>query len=282
MTVPASKLVAPSYTENTRNPSTTDCSTRSVVQTAFATTTACLHAMDPPPAIEQAPPAPTNKVIALFGATGNTGKKFLPAALEAGYYVKALLRNPAKVELEDEKLTKVKGDLGNEADIGSLIEGADIVVCLANVPTGTKKGSSMDGWMPKVMNTIIQKMKENKVRRLLFQVGGFTRLQGEDPVPCCIKCLIQDCFLGWYLGEALILKENQIIADILQGESSNIDWTLARPGMLTDGASKGVVESTYDGADGTVDFTDLAKWEVQLLSQDDTIHRAPYPGYSKK
>ena len=32
------------------------------------------------------------KKVALFGATGNTGREFVPAALSAGYEVRALLR----------------------------------------------------------------------------------------------------------------------------------------------------------------------------------------------
>ena len=126
--------------------------------------------------------AATKGTIALFGATGNTGKHFLPAALEAGFTVKALVRNPAKVSIENAALTLVKGDLSSEEDIGSLIQGADIVVCLANVPRGTKKGSTMDGWMTRVMTTIVEQMKRHSVKRLLFQCGAFTRLDAFDGV----------------------------------------------------------------------------------------------------
>jgi len=224
--------------------------------------------------------AATKGTIALFGATGNTGKHFLPAALEAGFTVKALVRNPAKVSIENAALTLVKGDLSSEEDIGSLIQGADIVVCLANVPRGTKKGSTMDGWMTRVMTTIVEQMKRHSVKRLLFQCGAFTRLEGEANPNCCVACLIKDCLLGWCLGEALILKENQIIADMLQSESASIDWTLARPGILSEGESKGVVEGSYDKDPGVdVRFADLAKWEVGLILRDDAIHKGAYPGY---
>lgn len=220
--------------------------------------------------------------IALFGATGNTGKHFLPAALDAGFAVKALVRNPAKVTLNNPALTLVKGDLDNAEDIGSLIQGADFVVCLANVPRGTKKNSSLDGFMTRVMETIVAKMKNHGVKRLIFQCGAFTRLQGEAQPNCCISCLIKDCLLGWYLGEELILKENQIIADMLQSESAMIDWTLARPGMLTEGDSKGVVEPSFDKDHGaTVTFSGLAKMEVELLLRDDSIHKGAYPYISK-
>ena len=48
-----------------------------------------------------------DKTIAMFGATGNTGKHFLKAALDQGYTIKALVRNPDKVPVENARLTKV-------------------------------------------------------------------------------------------------------------------------------------------------------------------------------
>ena len=100
----------------------------------------------------------------------------------------------------------MKGDLDDVDGISALINGVDAVVCLANVPRGSKLGGDKDGWMPGVMKNILSAMKEHKVRRLLFQVGGFTLMADEVPPNCCITCCIKDCILGWCLGEELILK----------------------------------------------------------------------------
>ena len=58
--------------------------------------------------------ASNGKTIALFGATGNTGKHFLKAALDQGYTVKALVRNPDKVPVVDDRLTKVLQSSGRD------------------------------------------------------------------------------------------------------------------------------------------------------------------------
>ena len=79
------------------------------------------------------------KTLALFGATGNTGRLFLPAALRAGWAVRAFLRTPAKVADVD-GLEKVKGDLTDAAQIAEFVRGADAVACLAGVPRGAKPG----------------------------------------------------------------------------------------------------------------------------------------------
>ena len=105
-------------------------------------------------------------------------------------------------------------------------------------------------------------------------------MNGEAGPGCCIGCFVRDCVLGRCMGEKLMLKENQRIAEMLEGERDDIDWTLPRPGMLKDEESKGTVTSIA-GATDTVMFCDLAEWEVSLLDYPETIHTAPFPGYAK-
>ena len=221
--------------------------------------------------------AEKKKVLALFGATGNTGRDFLPAALRAGWQVRAFLRSPAKVA-DAEGLEKVQGDMTDLAQIAAFVHGADAVACLAGVPRGAKKGGPLDGFMLQAIKDIVAGMKQHSVRRLLFQVGGFTILDGEPPTPCFVGCCVRDCVLGRCMGETLSLAENQLIADYLQGEKADIDWTLPRPGMLKHVPSKGTVASVASSSD-TVAFVDLVEWEVALLADDSSIHRGPFPGY---
>ena len=169
--------------------------------------------------------AAAGKTMVLFGATGNTGKYFLPAALAAGWRVTAFLRTPSKVA-DAAGLTKVKGDLTKPADVADVVQGADVVVCLAGVPRGTKPGGRMDGFMTKAMKDIVAAMEQHGVRRLMFQVGGFTLLQGEPKTGCFAACCIRDCVLGKCMGESVSLRENQVIAEFLETKRATIDWTL--------------------------------------------------------
>ena len=50
-----------------------------------------------------------------FGATGRTGRYLVEQALSAGYEVTAFGRNPAKLDVEHERLMVVQGDI-HEAD----------------------------------------------------------------------------------------------------------------------------------------------------------------------
>ena len=222
----------------------------------------------------------SGKSMVLFGATGNTGTLFLPAALAAGWQVKALLRTPSKLE-DAAGLTKVKGDMTNPQDVADAIQGADVVVCLAGVPRGTKPGSRMDGFMSKAMKDIVSAMEKHGVRRLMFQVGGFTLLKGEPKTGCFAACCIRDCILGKCMGETVSLRENQAIADFLETKRATIDWTLPRPGMLEHKDSKGTIVGSAKTTQDTCTFVDLAAWEVTLLDDDATIHTGPFPKYSK-
>ncbi|MDG1736932.1 MAG: NAD(P)H-binding protein [Paracoccaceae bacterium] len=65
--------------------------------------------------------------IALLGATGQVGKLYLKRVLDAGHTVRALVRDPSKIE-PHENLTVLQGDATIADDVSSLVEGADLVV----------------------------------------------------------------------------------------------------------------------------------------------------------
>ena len=46
--------------------------------------------------------------LVIFGATGNTGKLLVEQALAAGNQVVAYVRNPAKLDMQSERLTKYR------------------------------------------------------------------------------------------------------------------------------------------------------------------------------
>ena len=168
----------------------------------------------------------------------------------------------------------------NADDIQRAIQGVDAVVVLAGVPRHTKPGSKMDGFMSTAIDNIVGAMKQHRVRRLLFQAGGFTMLEGEPKTNCFAACCIRDCVLARCLGETIALKENQTIADFLQTTNASIDWTITRPGMLEHKDSKGTIAAAYIPTQDTCSFTDLASWEVTLLQDASTFQKAPFPTYS--
>ena len=75
--------------------------------------------------------------LAIFGATGLCGKNLVEVSVNEGYAVKALVRNPAKLDdIKHEKLQVVKSDIFDVDFVAKELEGCDAILsCLGAVPT---------------------------------------------------------------------------------------------------------------------------------------------------
>ena len=71
---------------------------------------------------------PTAKTLAIFGATGRAGQHLVQQALERGYCVRALARDPGKLALQNERLLVIQGSLSDTARVEQVVAGADAVL----------------------------------------------------------------------------------------------------------------------------------------------------------
>ncbi|WP_416898142.1 MAG: NAD(P)H-binding protein [Minwuia sp.] len=74
----------------------------------------------------------TNRIL-IIGVTGGAGHAVSKAALDAGFQVRALHRNPGKLEV-DSRIEVVQGDAMNAIDVRRAAEGVDFVFHAANPP----------------------------------------------------------------------------------------------------------------------------------------------------
>jgi putative NADH-flavin reductase len=67
--------------------------------------------------------------LAIFGATGKAGHHLVQQGLEKGHEIAVLVRDPAKLGLQDPRLRVVKGDiLSDAAAVEQTVAGADAVL----------------------------------------------------------------------------------------------------------------------------------------------------------
>ena len=66
--------------------------------------------------------------ILIIGATGGTGRQLLVRALEQGYVVRALVRDPGKLSVEHPHLTVVHGDVLDYSAVEKAVRGQDAVI----------------------------------------------------------------------------------------------------------------------------------------------------------
>jgi hypothetical protein len=85
-------------------------------------------------------------------------------------------------------------------------------------------------------------------------------------------------------GEGAALAGNDEAAEFLIKECSDLDWTIARPGMLDERPASGHVEADHDygpgGAASTIGKVDLTRWYIDLLADAKSFRKAPAPRYA--
>ncbi len=161
--------------------------------------------------------------IVVFGATGGTGKEVIRQALQLGYQVTAVVRNPAGYPDEHPRLHIVKGDVLHLATFEQYIVGNDAVIsCLGTSANLSPTTIYSDG-----IQNIISAMGKAGVKRLICissgalytnkNMGVFIRLLAK----VVLQKILKNIYADMRVMEATI-------------ENSNLDWTVVRPPMLKD------------------------------------------------
>ncbi|PXV69174.1 hypothetical protein CLV62_101443 [Dysgonomonas alginatilytica] len=108
------------------------------------------------------------KNIVLIGASGFVGSALLKEALDRGYAVKAIVRHPEKVKVENKYLQLIKADVTDAKKLAEVVKGADAVISAYN--PGWSNPNIYDDTL-KGYRSIIDAVKNAGVSRLQI-VGG--------------------------------------------------------------------------------------------------------------
>lgn len=108
------------------------------------------------------------KQIVLIGASGFVGSAILNEALNRGFSVKALVRNPLNIKVKNPNLEVVETDVSDETALADQCKGYDTVISAYN--PGWKNPNIYQETLT-VYPTILSGVKKAGVKRLLC-VGG--------------------------------------------------------------------------------------------------------------
>lgn len=164
--------------------------------------------------------------LLIIGGTGGTGKELIKQALEQGYNLTALVRNPEKVEITHQNLKVIKGNVLDFNKVQEVVAGQDAVLSAL----GHKRFFIKTNILSEGTNNIIQAMEKHNVSRFIcvtslgindsrFKLGLYYTL-------FVIPFIIFFYFLDKTKQEKLI-------------RSSRLNWTIVRPGQLTNGKKRG-------------------------------------------
>jgi len=207
--------------------------------------------------------------LIIFGATGGTGHQLVTQAIEKGHDVTAFVRQPEKLDLHHHSLKVIAGDVLDVASVEQAVRGQDAVLCALGAPAMNKKNLRAGG-----TKNIIHAMEKNDVKRFICQ-SGLGCGQSHALLPFHYKYLIFPLMLRYVYADHEI-QERYV-------RESALDWTIARPAALTDGARTGRYWHGFTVTDKSLSIkisrADVADFMLQQLGDDLYMHKAPSISY---
>ena len=161
--------------------------------------------------------------ILVLGATGRVGSQIVTYALHDRYHVTVLVRTPEKIQINNENLTIIQGNVLNKDDIVRAMHGIDVVISALNTDGTTTLSESMP--------LIIEAMENEGIKRIIT-VGTAGILQSR----------ITPNSLRYQSSESKqkstrAAKEHHKVYDMLK--RSILEWTIVCPTYLPDGERVG-------------------------------------------
>jgi putative NADH-flavin reductase len=171
--------------------------------------------------------------VVVFGSTGGTGLQLVRQALALGHEVTAFARRPAALGIAHERLRVVEGDALRRDSVEDAVEGQEAVLSAL----GTRSLFRRITLLSRSAELILGAMTGRGIRRLIVETSlGVGDSRGQ---------------LGPIGKGAVMLFLARIYADKERQEAviraSDLDWTILRPAMLTNGPLTGRYR-TWSGA----------------------------------
>lgn len=203
--------------------------------------------------------------LTIFGATGRTGTPLVQQALEAGHEVVALVRTPAKISIQNDRLTLVQGDAMNPVDVEKAVQGADALISVL----GHSKDSPKDMQTVAIRN-IVAAMQKYGVKRLISLTGAGVDTPQDKP-----KLMNHVIKFTLKVMSGNVLKDAEQHAEVIR--NSPLDWVIVRGPMLNDGPHTGKYRVGWVGVNtGTrISRADVADFLLKQVSDNTYLRQAP-------
>jgi len=204
--------------------------------------------------------------LAVFGATGPTGKEVVAQALADGDEVVAYVRNPSKLGINNEHLTMAQGELSDKAQIERAISGVDAVISVLG-----PRGGSKDKPLTQGMQNIIAAMDKLGVRRIIITSTLSVNDQNDKPE-------LRARALVFLVKLAMRPAYEEIVSVAETLRASDLDWTILRMTMLNNKPRSGKVRAGYLGRGEVASWiarADIAGFILQCVQDRKYERQAP-------
>ena len=219
------------------------------------------------------------KKILLFGATGRTGSLVLQYALAKGDAVTALVRNPGKLTVKNNRLTIVQGLPTRDDDVRNAMAGCDAVISTLSALSMPEILSFRKVAPPHTLERSIQNAVAAMKERSLKRIVTLSSIGVGDSHP----------YAPWFMRLMIRITNFKIVfADHTRQEAllmaSDLDWTIARPVALNNNEQAKALQVTYHQTPSpfTISRKQVARFMVDCLDGDEYIRKAPILSESSK
>lgn len=164
----------------------------------------------------------------VLGATGATGTLFTDAAINAGHHVVALARDPQRLAPR-KGLQVTSGDARDPEALACAADGADAVISTL----GVGNTRNPNGLIRDATRAVIDAAARTGLRRVVWQ-SAFGVGDSYPKTSFLMR-------MGYRLAPA-VFGDKAAAEQLLR--TSELDWTIAYPGVLTNGPHTGQVIAT--------------------------------------
>ena len=197
--------------------------------------------------------------IVIFGANGKTGLLLIEQTLEKGHQVIAYVRNARSIPTEHPNLKIVVGNLNETLKLKDVVTGAD--ACISALGGGSlihRTPALVEG-----TKNIVSAMEKAGTKRFVY-MSSIGAGESRFMLPQPFRFLIVNLLLRVPLADHN-LNEKQI-------SESQLEWTIVRPGGLTDGPVTGDIKFGKDiirtKGNRSISRANVASFMLQQLNNE--------------
>lgn len=201
--------------------------------------------------------------VAVIGGTGKAGKYLVKRLVSQGFKIKALTRNPGKLE-ETDLIEKVTGDVTDYESVYTLAEGCNVVISTL----GQTKGE--DPVFSIAAQNIVRAMEALQIKRYIVLTGLTLETPFDDKG---FQTKMKSLVMRLLFSKIITDKQNEY--KILQ--QSKLNWTIVRVPFIEMTDSRGNVEASLSDCKGSgISSADLADFLIGQITSESYIRKAPF------
>lgn len=206
------------------------------------------------------------RTIAVFGATGKAGRRVVQKALDAGFAVRALVRDPTRLAIDSPNLTVVVGDVLDAVAVAETVGQVDAVISVFGQVKGSPPTLQTDG-----TRNIVKAMHSAGVTRLVSLSGGGVPDPHDRPK-------VPDHIIRFLLKRLSPQVLNDALGHVDVLKSSNLDWTVVRGPRLLDKPGNGRYRVGWAGVNAStkISYDDLADFIVKQVDDRTYVGQLPF------